>query len=232
MDDPYRCDDEAWMKKQRWEETKLGVSETLERSWSRFRGPTLDVKTDWRKKPRIGSFTDSDVDELKSVMEDKQKKDEAKQRRLDQHLEDEKRRWEMLEQTWARNEEKAKEQGRDLKRYRGDAEEKPGVFLVSQDYNCGYDTFDSFVGAFKTEGDARSCHPLGGDACKYKQSELERNESWCNTPIFGPAPGWYLGSYDPWVHGAYVKVERLSDYVPPEGTEPKFGIWTTSFNAG
>ena len=226
---------EEWEKKYAWKETKRGVSDTLERSFPLFRGPVLNVKTDWRKKPRIGSFTDSDVDELKSVMEDDKEKDEAIQRRRDQHLEQEKQRWEKLKQKWARNEEIAKEKGGELKRYyRGDSEEKPGIFRVSQNLNCEYDTFDSFVGVFKTEGDARSCHPLGGDACVYKESELERNESWClsPSPFFGPAPGWYLGRGDTWVHGAYVKVERLSDYVPPEGTEPKYGLWTTSFNAG
>lgn len=225
---------EEWQKKRAWEDTKRAVSDTLEESWHRFQSPILDVKTDWHKKSRIGSFTDSDVDELKSVIEDKQKKDEAKQRRLDQHLEEEKLRWETLKQKWALNEAKAKEEGSDLKRYRGDIDEKPGIFRVSQNVNRDYDTFNSFVGAFPTEGDARMCHPMGGNACEYKQTELQRNESWCDTPLpfFGPAPGWYLGSGDTWVHGAFVKTERLSDYVPPDGTEHTYGIWTASFNAG
>ena len=221
---------EYYQKKHVWEDTKRAVFETLDQSWIRFPDPGLDVKTNLRNMPC--SFTDSDLDELKAVMEDKKAKQKANYIRQQEHLEEEKRRWEALKQKWVCNESKVKEQGGDLKRYRGESEEKPGIFRVSQDLNSDYDTFHSFVGAFKTEGEARSCHPMGGDACEYKQSELDRNESWCESLFFGPAPGWYLGRHDTWVHGSYVKVERLSDYVPPEGKEPKYGIWNTSFNAG
>ena len=37
------------------------------------------------------------------------------------------------------------------------------LYLCSQDQNQGYDTYDSFIGAFDSEEEARNQHPLGND---------------------------------------------------------------------
>jgi hypothetical protein len=122
-----------------------------------------------------------------------------------------------------------------LKRARVDIHgETPGIFKVSRPSSGGYDTYNSFVGVFKSPGDARRCHPGGGDACQYTEDELERNESWLeSTPSSnGPAPPWYRGQYDTWIHGDYAEVKLISYYIVPEGEEPKYGIILTDFTSG
>ena len=89
----------------------------------------------------------------------------------------------------------------------GPSQQGPAWFQVSQDCNNNPGAVETFIGAFQTEGDARRCHPHGGDACKYPLEDLARHEAWTNTWIntaCGPAPGWYLGPDECWCHGAYV----------------------------
>jgi hypothetical protein len=41
------------------------------------------------------------------------------------------------------------------------------LYLLTQDVETGYDTYDSVVVAAKTETDAKSIHPEGDDAWRY-----------------------------------------------------------------
>jgi len=41
------------------------------------------------------------------------------------------------------------------------------LYLLTQDVESGYDTFDSMVVAAKSETDAKSIHPYGDDAWGY-----------------------------------------------------------------
>tara|TARA_B110001450_G_C17590434_1_gene468726 strand:- start:59 stop:775 length:717 start_codon:yes stop_codon:yes gene_type:complete len=226
-----------YQKKYDWENTKRGVSDTLERAFYLFNGPVLNPKCDSHKKPRLGFFTDDDVDELKAAKEEEKKLEDIEESCWKHESEDRDKRWQKLEQTWADNEAelKRKRQKSGQEDFLKDEKSKGGVFKVTQDLNRGYGTVRSFVGAFKSEGDARQCHPGGGNACEYKMSKLQLNEEWTDSigPMgwFGPAPLWFLGPTDTWAHGCYVKVERLSDYVPPEGKEPTYGIWTMQTNS-
>ena len=78
------------------------------------------------------------------------------------------------------------------------------LWLISQDANSGYDTFDALVVAAKTEGAARLLHPEGVDAdWDYTYT------AWCRTPD-------------------QVEVELIGNAKP--GT--KEGIILASFNAG
>lgn len=87
------------------------------------------------------------------------------------------------------------------------------LYLVSQDYNNGYDTFDSMVISAESEEKARQFHPKETFNTLYTQEELWKDASesmystWCRTPD-------------------QAKVELIGTSSVPEG------IVITSFNAG
>lgn len=76
------------------------------------------------------------------------------------------------------------------------------LYLISQDVNDGWDTYDSAVVAAKSEQEARSIHPSG----------RESSPTWDQT----------------WTSPTNVKVELIGKAVP--GT--KAGVICSSFNAG
>jgi hypothetical protein len=76
------------------------------------------------------------------------------------------------------------------------------LWLISQDENSGYDTYDSAIVAAETEDVARNTHPGGGNWS-------ETFGSWASKPDL-------------------VKVRLIGDAVP--GIEA--GVWCASFNAG
>ena len=80
---------------------------------------------------------------------------------------------------------------------------KLNIYLCSQDENDGYDTYDSFVGAFENEEEARNTNPDGEDM---------RLDTWC---------GWCKRPSD-------VTVKLIG--VAANGVEK--GVITASFNAG
>ncbi len=83
------------------------------------------------------------------------------------------------------------------------------IWVISQDVNGGYDTYDSAVVIAATEEDARNMHPSGS----------RDKKAW-------KGPGaWY---YD-WAHTPdQVKVELIGDALEDE--EPR--VVVASFNAG
>jgi hypothetical protein len=139
---------------------------------------------------------------------------------------DEEDRWDVLKRKWASKEAESNVDANNHK-------ETPGIFLVTNPYERGYDMYLGFVGVFRSRADARRCHPSGRDedACQYTENDLERNESWVKETFFtqGPAPKWYRGKNDTWIHGAHVNVTRIG---VPKGKNPKYGIILTDFNAG
>ena len=235
------CDDKPdWLKEREWKQFKSDVQESV---WTfrckRRRGvedfgfkdaPRLDSKTKTIKKARVGAFTTDDLEEANQSNADYIKRVEANMLRAQKEREYEKERWEELKKKWEKNK---KDLPLPLIEPTEPECDKPGIFVVSQKYNNEYDTFDSFVCVAKCVGDARMMHPSDDDS-DYKKSELTRNEEWLqrNPDATGPAPGWFLGLHNSWVHCAYVEVERISYYTPPNGKEPKFGIVSTSFRAG
>lgn len=175
--------------------------------------------------PRKETFTDDDLDDVRQLLDKQKADDKAK---LEQEMFEKRQdelRMEALEKLW-------KEQA-GYAGALGDAE-RPGIFRVTQDKNNDYDTFVEFIAIAHSEGEARGIHPRERkDAFTYNGSQLDRHEEWQQRRgNLGPAPAWYLGDHDEWCHGAYVKVERISDYVPPEGQEPKYGIVSSSYRGG
>ena len=227
-----------WLKEREWKKFKSDFRDSV---WT-FRckrgrdaedfalkdAPRLDSKTKTIKKARVGALTTDDLEEADQSNADYVKKVEASVRRAQKEREYEKERWEELKKQWEKN----KKDPTLIEPTEPECD-KPGIFVVSQQYNNGYDTFDSFVCVAKCVGDARMMHP-GGDSSDYKKSELTRSEEWLqrNPHATGPAPGWFLGLHNSWVHFAYVEVKRISYYSPPNGEEPKFGIISTSLHAG
>jgi hypothetical protein len=92
------------------------------------------------------------------------------------------------------------------------------LWLISQDENDDYDTYDSAVVAAETESEARSIHP--GD----NQLSL-KNGKWVGTRPDGTEYESYSGT---WSRTDAVKVEYIGE--AKEGTEK--GIICASFNAG
>jgi len=77
------------------------------------------------------------------------------------------------------------------------------LYLISQDQNTGWDTYDSAVVCAHDEEEARSIHPSPYD-------KDFKSDTWCNSP-------------------AHVKVKWIG-IAAVEYDEP--GIICTSFNAG
>jgi hypothetical protein len=53
---------------------------------------------------------------------------------------------------------------------------KNKLYLISQDFNADYDTYDSFVVSHSSESKARSIHPAGGS---HEMQEF-RSGTWCS----------------------------------------------------
>jgi hypothetical protein len=189
-----------------------------------------------KRAPRTGAyFTD---DDLAPVRKWRDQEEEAYQRKTNEDeakADDEDKRWKQLRMKWASSDE-PDEVAPGVTLTEVPRAGRGGIFHVSQDVNNGYDTFDSFVVVARNEEEARRTNPSWGDedAFTYHGTPLERNEEWAEAMGGkGPAPGWYLGKGNShWCHGGYVKVRRISDYVPPDGEDPKYGIISFSFNAG
>ena len=82
------------------------------------------------------------------------------------------------------------------------------LFLIEQDQNCAYDSYDSAVVAAPNEDAARTMHPETGQPMK--------DEDWNE-------------NYGLWCNGQeHVKVRYLGEAI--DGVEP--GIVCSSFNAG
>lgn len=77
-----------------------------------------------------------------------------------------------------------------------------GLWLVTQDQNNDYYTYDSFVCAAASEQDAKDTHPLG-----------RWDETYC----------WAQRGSEK------IKAKKIGSTVPGD-TEP--GVWLASFNAG
>ena len=78
------------------------------------------------------------------------------------------------------------------------------LFLISQDENCGYDTYDSAVVCAESEEDAKKMNPSGGRATDEKED------------------------YGTWTTLKHVDVEYIGE--AKEGSEPE--VVCSSFNAG
>ena len=82
------------------------------------------------------------------------------------------------------------------------------LFLIEQDQNCDYDSYDSAVVAAPNEDAARTMNPSNGQPMK--DEDWNKNYgSWCNGP-------------------EHVKVRYLGEAI--DGVE--LGIVCSSFNAG
>lgn len=95
------------------------------------------------------------------------------------------------------------------------------LYLISQDQNSDYDTYDSAVVAANNEDEARYTHPSPASTFRW-HAEYNRWEMLCNDGT------WYdFGSHS-WCHPKDVKVQFVG--VAADGTAP--GVITSSFNAG
>jgi hypothetical protein len=86
------------------------------------------------------------------------------------------------------------------------------LYLVTQNVNNHYDTFNAMIVAAKNEKEARHIHPIG---VKYQRT---------------PGQEWYVDDedYDDWASPEQVKVELVGNAC--KGTER--GVILASFNAG
>jgi len=91
------------------------------------------------------------------------------------------------------------------------------LWLISQELNTGYDTYDSAIVAAYKEADARLIHPRG-------------NRVWHNGAWGYWHDGKFIGSvnYSDWAPPANVSVKLIGEAV--DGTAP--GVICASFNAG
>lgn len=212
---------DAFEKRMRADELREQIESSIESSYSDFAPLGRDAAI--CKRQRCGKyFTTDDLESTKALVA--KREDETRKKEFyecwNEALEEE--RWACLQYAWEKHKRMAQEP----------AQEKPGIFHVSQTLNTGYDTYKDFVCTSRDRGHACMTHPDGGNACTYKKSDLVRNEEWLREGNLGRAPDWYLGSGDSWVHGAFVHVQRISDYVPPANSKPVYGIITSSFRAG
>jgi hypothetical protein len=72
--------------------------------------------------------------------------------------------------------------------------QKLKLYLVSQDYNRGYDTYDSFVGAFESAEEAQNTHPYGESLDD--RNSLFGNGVWVTKIFIGKVKVQYLGEAD------------------------------------
>ena len=199
------------------------IKDSIEESYQHFAPLGPDYTNILHKRQRCGEyFTTEDIKSTEELIS--KKKEEEQKRHLHQCIDAslETERWCKLQHAWAKHRRMPQEP----------PVEASGVFRVSQFFNKKYDTFDEFVCIESSAGAARFHHPGGGCAFVYEKSDLERNEEWLRDGNLGPAPLWYLGSGNSWVHGAFVHVERISDYNPPTGSKHTYGIVTSSFRSG
>jgi len=82
------------------------------------------------------------------------------------------------------------------------------LFIISQDVNNGYDTYDSAVVCAPNEETARYIHPSGGTDC-WGTNSRPPSSLWCNNP--SQVQVKYIGEADPSI---------------------KQGVILASFNAG
>ncbi len=96
------------------------------------------------------------------------------------------------------------------------------LYLISQDRNNGYDTYDSAVVAADTEEEAIRTHP---QLLLFTTRWNEEKSRWENLNNNGD---YYEVGFDSWTWPKYVKVELIGMAV--EGT--KAGVIIASFHAG
>lgn len=89
------------------------------------------------------------------------------------------------------------------------------LWLISQTYNNGYDTYDSAVVAAETEEDARETHP---------SADFWDGENWCYLRHNGDK---VLSYHSGWADPLHVQVEYLG-----ETDRDLKGAVLASFNAG
>ena len=104
------------------------------------------------------------------------------------------------------------------------------LYLISQDVNTGYDTYDSAVVSAKSEADARTIHPSAYTTHAKNGKWMGTYADTPHTRETGAAGKEYPKepSYD-WV--SYSKIEAISVEYLGETDKPR-GVILASFNAG
>lgn len=104
------------------------------------------------------------------------------------------------------------------------------LYRISQEYNCGYDTFDSAIVAAETEDAARLTHPNGGYTWgRFKQgrpSEPGNHEDQWGQPSKDGT--WVDTDNRSWAPPSAVTAELIGE---ARDTIPA-GVVLASFNAG
>ena len=200
--------------------TKLGVRRSLERS-----DDFLPSLLQGNKKRNREAFTDEDVPIAKALRQQREESWYEERMRHDLEVAEKEKRDLALDEACR------KEPGTCWgARYMPETDW--GVFLVTQEVNPEYDTFTEFVVVAPSETAARMTHPAGRRECiKYRKTDAERDREWAQYGHSGPAPDWFLGDGDSWVHAAFVSVTRISDYKSPSGQEPKHHIVCSSYRS-
>ena len=89
------------------------------------------------------------------------------------------------------------------------------LWLLSQNHNNGYDTYDSAVVAAETEDEAKAIHPGGAD-------KIWNGTGWAYKE------GGFVSSYDSWAPLQHISIINIGEAVADTPT----GILCASFNAG
>ena len=95
------------------------------------------------------------------------------------------------------------------------------IYLLSQDFVSGYDTYDSAIVIAENEDEARKIHPN-------EYVTHVTNEQWMGTYSGG---GEYKNEPDDWVK--YSDIDKISvKYIGEASKEQQKGLVLASFNAG
>lgn len=99
------------------------------------------------------------------------------------------------------------------------------LYLLSQEINNGYDSYDSFVVAAESEEEARKIHPS-----EYVTHSTD--EKWYGTRGVAPFEEYDTenGNYGTWV--PRTEIDKIKVVLLGKASEGITGIICTSFNAG
>ena len=221
-------------KKWAFEELRTSVRRSFDKSGVEKLTFGRDFAHEACKRERIGNyFTEDDMESTRLKKAKMDKYDAEVKKRQREHEQEIAERWDALRKEWDKSDADGFLDKRGYQKGSFDGlshEDGPGLYMVSQNYIRGPDTYNKFLCFAACRGDARSMHPDGSnkDACEYTKDELTRCEEWASGELHarrGPAPPWFLGNFNSWVHGAHVEVERWS--VGSVSSDDKYGVKMT-----
>ena len=167
------------------------------------------------------SLEDGDVDKYRKLQDEQADCGRHLAREV---VKDEMMEWRFLEQRW-----------RWLKEHHKPPSATPrkehwAIYEVSQHFNLMPLSIKSFLCIAPNSYVASCLHPCSNHSCvTYNRSTVERHREWLDYEYgIGPAPPWFLGSADPWVHATFTSTRRIS-YLSPMPKDPREQILSITY---